>query len=70
MQILNLGTGTLNWWMVNGPGCSVTYDFSVIDPITFRAKIIRIDNCLLGYQFVEAIHSTIQIVLSVGPASI
>lgn len=65
MHILNLGTRTPNWWHANGPGCVVTYNFSDIDPVTFKAQIVRVDNCFLEYQYVEAIHSSLQIILSV-----
>ncbi|XP_055346952.1 sodium/potassium-transporting ATPase subunit beta-1-interacting protein 3-like [Paramacrobiotus metropolitanus] len=66
MSVLNLGTMTTNWWHVNGPGCAAQYNYSDIDSITFRAKIIRVDSCLLEYQFVEVIQSVFQLALSIA----
>ncbi|GAV02799.1 hypothetical protein RvY_13321 [Ramazzottius varieornatus] len=65
MHVLNLGTRTSNWWLANGPGCMPTYNFSAIDPISFKPQIVRVEQCLLDYQYVEVAHSSIQILLSI-----
>ena len=66
MHILNVGTRTSNWWLANGPGCSPTYNFSAIDPISFKPQIVRVEKCLLDYQYVEVAHSSMQMLLSVN----
>ncbi|OQV19067.1 putative Sodium/potassium-transporting ATPase subunit beta-1-interacting protein [Hypsibius exemplaris] len=65
MQILNLGTRTSSWWMTNGPGCVPTYNFSVVDPVTFKPQMLHVENCLLEYQYIEVVHSGLQALLSI-----
>lgn len=73
-DILNLGTGSRSWWEVHGFGCLA--DFTTIitngssleqDPDPSRPpKPTKVEGCLIEYQYIEVIQSTVQCILSVS----
>lgn len=66
-DILNLGTGSVSWFEINGYGCKPTYSTNLTaeDHFTLvRPEIV--EGCLLDYTIVEIIHASIQLILLVG----
>lgn len=73
-DILNLGTGSVSWWEVNGAGCKPTYPTNLTleaDPDPARPpRPERVTGCFLDYQYVEVLHAALQCLLAVlGSAS-
>lgn len=67
-DLLNLGTGSYSWFLVNGYGCKATYSdniTSVDDPYRPR-RPETVENCLIDYSLVEVIHSGVQCLLAVS----
>lgn len=65
-DILNLGTGSISWFEVNGYGCKPTYPMNITSEDPYR--IVRpesVQGCLLDYPTVEVIHSAVQLFLAV-----
>lgn len=66
-DILNLGTGSVSWFEVNGPGCKPNYSINITSDDPYRPiRPERVDGCILEYQIVEVIHSFVQSFLSVS----
>lgn len=65
-DILNFGTGSVSWFESNGPGCKPIFPANAtIDP--FRpTRPERVDGCLLDYQLIEVIQSSVQSFLAVS----
>ncbi|XP_055385400.1 sodium/potassium-transporting ATPase subunit beta-1-interacting protein isoform X3 [Condylostylus longicornis] len=65
-DILNLGTGSVSWFEVNGYGCKPTYPTNITSEDPYRPpRPERVDDCLLDYTIIEIIHSGVQCVLGV-----
>lgn len=68
-DVLNLGTGSVSWWEVNGAGCKPTYPTNLtseVDPDPSRPlRPERVTGCFLDYQYVEVLHAALQCVLAV-----
>ncbi|XP_014211264.1 sodium/potassium-transporting ATPase subunit beta-1-interacting protein isoform X2 [Copidosoma floridanum] len=65
-DLLNFGTGSFSWWLINGPGCKEQSNNTVPDPDLYRP--IRPDHvvgCLFKYEVIEVIHSSVQCFLSI-----
>ncbi|KAJ9586862.1 hypothetical protein L9F63_019544 [Diploptera punctata] len=60
-DILNLGTGSVSWWEVNGSGCKPSYPTNLTiaeDPDPFRPlRPEHVTGCFLDYQYVEVVHA-------------
>jgi hypothetical protein len=69
-DVLNLGTGSVSWWEVNGAGCKPTYPTNLtseVDPDPSRPlRPERVTGCFLDYQYVEVLHAALQCVLAVS----
>jgi hypothetical protein len=69
-DVLNLGTGSVSWWEVNGVGCKPTYPTNLtseVDPDPSRPlRPERVAGCFLDYQYVEVLHAALQCVLAVS----
>lgn len=69
-DVLNLGTGSVSWWEVNGAGCKPTYPTNLtseVDPDPSRPlRPERVTGCFLHYQYVEVLHAALQCVLAVS----
>ncbi|CAO1349189.1 unnamed protein product [Diamesa serratosioi] len=64
-DILNLGTGSVSWFEVNGPGCKPNYSINITSDDPYRPiRPERVDGCIVEYQIVEVIHSFVQNFLS------
>ncbi|XP_037926883.1 sodium/potassium-transporting ATPase subunit beta-1-interacting protein isoform X3 [Hermetia illucens] len=65
-DILNLGTGSVSWFEVNGYGCIPTYPTNITNEDLSRpVRPEQVDSCLIDYPIVEVIHSGIQCILAV-----
>lgn len=67
-DLINLGTGSYSWFLVNGYGCKATYSDNITavdDPYRPRRPEI-VENCLLDYSLVEVLHSGVQCLLAVS----
>lgn len=65
-DILNLGTGSVSWFEVNGYGCKPIY-INITSEDPFRPiRPERVDDCLLDYPTIELIHSAFQCFLAVS----
>ncbi|XP_014238651.1 sodium/potassium-transporting ATPase subunit beta-1-interacting protein isoform X2 [Trichogramma pretiosum] len=60
-DLLNFGTNSFSWWYVNGPGCKAHYNNTL--PEVDRPDVVT--DCVLNYEIVEVIHSSIQCLLAV-----
>lgn len=66
-DILNLGTGSISWFEVNGYGCKPTYPTNITSEDPYR--LVRpeyVEGCLLEYYTIEIIHSSVQLLLAVN----
>ncbi|KAL9913511.1 sodium/potassium-transporting ATPase subunit beta-1-interacting protein isoform 2-T8 [Glossina fuscipes fuscipes] len=64
-DLLNLGTGSVSWFEVNGYGCKPTYPTNFTSEDPYRPiRPERVDDCLLTYDLVEVIHSGVQCALA------
>ncbi|XP_058462918.1 sodium/potassium-transporting ATPase subunit beta-1-interacting protein isoform X3 [Malaya genurostris] len=65
-DLLNLGTGSVSWFEVNGYGCKPTYPMNITSEDPYRpVRPERVDGCLLDYHIVEIVHSSVQCALAV-----
>ncbi|CAG2055019.1 unnamed protein product, partial [Timema podura] len=67
-DVLNLGTGSVSWWEVNGAGCRPIYptNLTVDDPYPFRPlRPDKVMDCVLDYKYVETFHAALQCLLAV-----
>lgn len=65
-DILNLGTGSVSWFEVNGYGCKPTYPTNITSDDPYRPiRPERVDDCLLEYHLVEVVHSGVQCFLAI-----
>ncbi|XP_039604341.1 sodium/potassium-transporting ATPase subunit beta-1-interacting protein 2 isoform X3 [Polypterus senegalus] len=55
-----------SWWMENGPGCVVTSVSPAPDWAPEDHRYISISGCLLEYQYVEVVQSSLQIILALA----
>lgn len=65
-DILNLGTGSISWFEVNGYGCVPTYPTNITSEDPYR--LVRpefVEGCLLEYSTIEVIHSGVQLFFAV-----
>ncbi|XP_058798541.1 sodium/potassium-transporting ATPase subunit beta-1-interacting protein isoform X3 [Phymastichus coffea] len=63
-DLLNLGTGSFSWWLVNGPGCKPYYNGTIPDrPDLYRPDWVT--GCVVDYEVVEVLHAVIQCALAV-----
>ncbi|XP_062543668.1 sodium/potassium-transporting ATPase subunit beta-1-interacting protein isoform X1 [Armigeres subalbatus] len=64
-DLLNLGTGSVSWFEVNGYGCKPTYPMNITSEDPYRpVRPEHVDGCLLDYHIVEIIHSGVQCALA------
>ncbi|XP_054740982.1 uncharacterized protein DDB_G0283357 isoform X2 [Anastrepha obliqua] len=64
-DLLNLGTGSVSWFEVNGYGCKPTYPVNITSDDPFRPiRPERVDDCLLDYTIVEVVESGVQCALA------
>ncbi|KAM7342535.1 sodium/potassium-transporting ATPase subunit beta-1-interacting protein-like [Cochliomyia hominivorax] len=64
-DLLNLGTGSVSWFEVNGYGCKPTYNTNITSEDPYRPiRPESVDDCLLTYDIVEVVHSGVQCVLA------
>nr|XP_029721978.1 sodium/potassium-transporting ATPase subunit beta-1-interacting protein-like isoform X2 [Aedes albopictus] len=64
-DLLNLGTGSVSWFEVNGYGCKPTYPMNITSEDPYRpVRPERVDGCLLDYHIVEITHSGVQCALA------
>ncbi|GLG94721.1 uncharacterized protein GBIM_01868, partial [Gryllus bimaculatus] len=67
-DILNMGTGSVSWWEINGIGCKAIYptNLTADDPDPFRPlRPEHVVGCMLEYQYVEVLHAGFQCVLAI-----
>lgn len=65
-DVLNLGTGSVSWFEINGYGCKPTYSTNLTAEDQFTVvRPEKVDGCLLDYTIVEIIHASIQLILLV-----
>lgn len=65
-DILNLGTGSVSWFEINGYGCKPTYSTNLTAEDAFTVvRPEKVDGCLLDYKIVEIIHASVQVILLV-----
>ncbi|XP_037951335.1 sodium/potassium-transporting ATPase subunit beta-1-interacting protein isoform X1 [Teleopsis dalmanni] len=65
-DLLNLGTGSVSWFEVNGYGCKPTYPTNITSDDPYRPiRPERVDECLLDYTIVEVIQSGVQCALAI-----
>ncbi|GIZ05232.1 hypothetical protein CEXT_422232 [Caerostris extrusa] len=58
-DVLNMGTGSQSWWLVNGAGCKPIYNSSYEDPFLFPTPT-SVEGCALEYFYIEAIQAGLQ----------
>lgn len=64
---MNLGTGSVSWFEVNGYGCKPIYPTNITSEDPYRPiRPERVDDCLLDYPLVEVIQSGVQCTLAVS----
>lgn len=66
-DILNLGTGSISWFEVNGYGCIPTYPTNITSEDPYR--LVRpeyVEGCFLEYSTIEVIHSAVQLFFAVS----
>ncbi|XP_055839622.1 sodium/potassium-transporting ATPase subunit beta-1-interacting protein isoform X1 [Episyrphus balteatus] len=64
-DILNLGTGSVSWFEVNGYGCKPTYPTNITSDDPYRPiRPEHVDDCLLEYHLIEVVHSGVQCFLA------
>ncbi|XP_063993284.1 sodium/potassium-transporting ATPase subunit beta-1-interacting protein 2 isoform X2 [Diachasmimorpha longicaudata] len=62
-DILNVGTGSFSWWLVNGPGCKADYNYT--EPELFRpVRPTNVTDCVLSYEVIEVLHASTQCLLA------
>ena len=65
-DILNLGTGSVSWFEINGYGCKPTFPTNITSEDPFRpVRPETVDGCLLDYQIIEVIQAAVQCGLAV-----
>ncbi|XP_058836523.1 sodium/potassium-transporting ATPase subunit beta-1-interacting protein isoform X1 [Topomyia yanbarensis] len=65
-DLLNMGTGSVSWFEVNGYGCKPTYPTNITSEDPYRpVRPERVDGCVLEYHIVEIVHSSIQCALAI-----
>lgn len=65
-DILNLGTGSISWFEVNGYGCIPTYPTNITSDDPYR--LVRpeyVEGCFMEYSTIEVIHSAVQLFFAV-----
>uniref|UniRef100_A0A336LU54 Sodium/potassium-transporting ATPase subunit beta-1-interacting protein n=1 Tax=Culicoides sonorensis TaxID=179676 RepID=A0A336LU54_CULSO len=66
-DILNLGTGSVSWFEVNGYGCRASYSTNnTLEIDVFKPpRPEQVDGCLLDYYIVEVIQAGLQCLLAI-----
>lgn len=67
-DLLNLGTGSFSWFVINGYGCKAVYSDNITTTVDDPYRPRRpdsVENCLVDYFLVEVIHSGVQCLLAV-----
>lgn len=65
-EILNLGTGSVTWFEINGYGCKPIYSTNLTAEDHFTVvRPEKVEGCFLDYTTVEVIHASIQLILLV-----
>lgn len=64
-DILNLGTGSVSWFEVNGYGCRPVYPTNITAEDPYLIRPDRVEDCLLEYHIMEIVHSGVQCFLAV-----
>lgn len=63
-DVLNMGTGSRSWWLVNGAGCTPIYNSSHDDPFFFPTPT-SVEGCMIEYFYIEAIQASVQCFLAI-----
>nr|XP_042903392.1 sodium/potassium-transporting ATPase subunit beta-1-interacting protein 1-like isoform X2 [Parasteatoda tepidariorum] len=63
-EVLNMGTGSRSWWLVNGAGCRPIYNTSHEDPFYFPTPS-SVEGCVIEYFYIEAIQAAVQCFLAI-----
>ncbi|XP_078255711.1 sodium/potassium-transporting ATPase subunit beta-1-interacting protein 2 [Rhinoraja longicauda] len=53
-----------SWWMENGPGCVVVTITDTPEWVPEDHRYIYVRGCLLGYQYIEVAHSSLQVIFA------
>ncbi|XP_069742996.1 sodium/potassium-transporting ATPase subunit beta-1-interacting protein 2 isoform X2 [Narcine bancroftii] len=53
-----------SWWMENGPGCVVVTITDTPEWVPEDHRYIYVRGCLLGYEYIEVAHSSLQVILA------
>lgn len=65
-DILNLGTGSISWFEINGYGCVPTYSTNITSEDPYRmVRPESVEGCILEYPTIEVIHSGVQLFFAV-----
>lgn len=71
-DLLSFGTGSFSWWLANGYGChpeyyhnASTFDLNEGKTGYFPLRPSQVYGCAVEYYYVEVIHASIQITLTV-----
>ncbi|XP_069742998.1 sodium/potassium-transporting ATPase subunit beta-1-interacting protein 2 isoform X3 [Narcine bancroftii] len=56
-----------SWWMENGPGCVVVTITDTPEWVPEDHRYIYVRGCLLGYEYIEVAHSSLQVILAWEP---
>lgn len=65
-DLLNFGTGSFSWWLMNGPGCKPRFNNTQEDLVPYKPpRPSHVVGCYLDYEVVEIIHASTQLCLSV-----
>ena len=82
ISVLNMATGSSSWWKRNGHGCHADVVFTNVTtvqpssptPHTVAATSsffgTTIVGCIIGYEYVEVLHSGLQCVLVVSSVDV
>lgn len=66
-DILNLGTGSISWFEINGYGCIPTYSTNITSEDPYRmVRPESVEGCFLEYPTIEVIHSGVQLFFAVN----
>uniref|UniRef100_A0A1B6LK35 Sodium/potassium-transporting ATPase subunit beta-1-interacting protein n=1 Tax=Graphocephala atropunctata TaxID=36148 RepID=A0A1B6LK35_9HEMI len=65
-DVLNLGTGSISWWEVNGPGCKPQYlaNLSSLEVPWRPMRPDSVSDCLLQYHHLETAQALLHVLLA------
>ncbi|XP_046673513.1 sodium/potassium-transporting ATPase subunit beta-1-interacting protein isoform X2 [Homalodisca vitripennis] len=65
-DLLNLGTGSVSWWEVNGPGCKPVYlaNLSTLEVPWRPLRPDSVSDCLLEYHLLESAQALLHLCLA------